>query len=507
MKIMPRHATLGTAPIRRRGPALILALVLALALAADGAYPASLSEQRAERRAERRAARANAKTPVAETPLTAETFNYRMVLDGPAGAALSFTLPDAVYKGLELETFQDLCVFDAEGTPVPFQLRAQQGASQRLKVEKELPFFLWQPEKQGTGTPGSLDVEINAGGGIVHVKSRTGEPEQSGPVSYLVDLQAFFDATQAPVSREGQAFSAADLRERTLRVLLGGDEAVMIPVTMKTSADLDSWTSIGKAQMLVRAKQGDVILQRDVLALPESARRYLLLRFSDSSVSVSSLSAAATFDKTTREIRESIVPGTLSENKREVAYTLPGRFPLAAVGFDLPQADMMAVRLTGADDPARPYSPYASGFIYRLEKDGATVVSEAFPVTESRRYWKLQAVGDIPFASAPGMRVYWQARELLFLARGKGPWTLAFGRQTAVQSLALPQLALSDVLPAREIAAPPANVGTVAPPANAGTVAPEVKGEGREWLLWAVLVLTVVFLSGVTVWLVRSMKK
>ncbi|MDR1360149.1 MAG: DUF3999 domain-containing protein [Deltaproteobacteria bacterium] len=472
-------------------------MALVLALAAEDAYAASLSEQRGERRAMRN----DAKMRVAEAPLAVGSFKHMMVLDGPAGAVLSFTLPESVYKGLELAAFQDLCVFDADGTPVPFELRAPQGTNQRLEVEAELPYFLWQPDKAETRTPGSMDVEINTSGGIVRVKGQTGDPARSGVVSCLLDLQTFFDAASSSVSRAGQAFSAADLRERTIRVLMGGDQPFMIPVTMKTSADLDSWISIGKAQMLVRTRQGEVSLERDSLSLPETAQRYLLLQFAESAVPFSSFSAKAVFDKTVHEIRESIAPGALSTDKRLVAYSLPGRFPLTAVGFDLPQADMMAVRLLGADDPSGPYFQYASGFIYRLEQDGATVAGEAFPVTDSRRYWNLQAIGDIPFAAAPGMRVYWRAGELLFLARGKGPWTLAFGRRTAVQATALPQLARSDVLPAREIAPPAADAGTSAPPPAAQ------KDEDRAWILWAVLFLAVVFLSGVTVWLVRTMKK
>ncbi|SBV92816.1 exported hypothetical protein [uncultured delta proteobacterium] len=496
---MPQRTNNGFGLVRRGlAPALALAFTLALALMfmAESAQAASLSSSRADRRA----ARNEAKTQAEEVPLTPETFSHKLVLDGQAGSVLSFTLPEAVHKGLELTTFQDLCVFDADGTPVPFQLRAPQGTNQRLEVEKELPYFMWQPEKPGAGTPGTMDIEINAKGGIVRIKGQTDDLAKPGPVSYLLDMQAFFDAASSPVSRGGLAFADDDLRERAIKVLLAGDEPFMVSVTMKTSADLDSWTSIGRPQMLVRTRQGDVTLERDTLVLPGTAKRYLLLQFADSDVPIFSFAARAVFDKTTHEVRETIVPGTLSENKRQIGYTLPGRFPVTAIGFDLAQAEMMAVRLSGADDPEKPYAQRASGFIYRLERDGVTVTGEPFPVTQSNRYWRLSAAGDIPFAAAPGMRVYWQPRELLFLARGKGPWTLAFGRQTAVQASALPMLGQSDVQTAREIASPPTDTGATTP-------AVAKKEESREWVLWAVLILAVVFLSGVTVWLVRSMKK
>ena len=488
---MQRHSKTGLALV-----CLGLVVAFVFTLAAEGARAASLSE----RRADRRAARTEAKAQAEEVPLAVETFTHTVTLDGQAGSVLSFTLPEAVHKGLELAMFQDLCVFDADGTPVPFQLRAPEGTNKRLEIEKELPYFLWQPEKPEAKTPGSMDIEINASGAIVRIKGQTGDLAKPGPVSYLLDMQAFYDALAAPGAPGGETFAPGDIRDCTLVVELGGDEPFMASVSMKTSDDLNTWTSVGKPQMLVRTRQGDIAMERNSLALPGQTRRYLLLQFPEGDIPVFTFSGKAVFDKTTHEVRETILSGSLSENKGMVSYTLPGRFPLTAIGFDLPQADMMAVRLTGANDPERPYSQVAKGFIYRLEKGGAILTGEPFPMDRSYRHWRLQAAGDIPFAVAPGMRVYWQPRELLFLARGKGPWTLAYGRTTPVQASALPMLAQGDVQLAREIAASTESTGATAPPAVK-------KEESREWLLWAVLVLAVVFLSGVTVWLVRSMKK
>lgn len=482
----------------KNGPALAgraLVLLLALMLTAEAALAASLSEKRAERRA----ARAEATAQEKETPLTPETFNHTATLDGQAGSVLSYTLPEAVHKGLESTAFRDLCVFDANGIPVPFQLRAPEGTNERLEVEKDVPHFLWQPEKFGANAPDSMDIEISATGAIVSIKGRAGEPARSGPVSYLLDMQAFLDVLEAPPASGGGAFIAADIRERALVARLGGDESFMASVSMQVSDDLSNWRRAGKPQMLIRTRQGDIEMERNTITLPEPAGRYLLLHFPEGGIPVSSFSARAVFDKMTFEMKETIVPGTLAENRKMVSYRLPGRFPLTAIGFDLPQADMMAVRLTGADDPERPYAQYATGFIYRLEKDGVTLTGEPFPVTASRHYWNLHAAGDIPFASAPGMRVIWQPRELLFLARGDGPWTLAYGRRKAVEASTLPMLTGSDARPAREIAFATTEIGAGVPPAE--------KGEGREWLLWAVLVLAVVFLLGVAVWLARSMKK
>lgn len=454
------------------------------------------------RRADRSSgARKNQEAP-REVPLSPETFAHAATLDGEAGAVLSYSLPENVFKGLHSRGFDDMCVFDADGNPVPFQIRSLGDSYEQTSVSKELPYFLFQPEKADVGTPGGMDIEINASGGIVRIKGQQDVPPRPGPVSYILDIKEYLDALKSPATEEGRAISAADIRENMLQVGMAGDNSFMATVTIKTSSDLIEWRNSGKPQVLVRMRQGDAILDRDTLALSGPLERYLLLRFSDSEAPVVSFSANAVFSKTTRETRETILAGTLSDDKRTVSYTLPGRFPITAIGFDTPRTEMMAVRLTGTDDPERFYTDYANGFVYRLEKDGATLTGDPFPVTKSLHHWNLRAAGGIPFATAPGMRVYWTPRELLFLARGTGPWTLAYGRATEVQTSALPLLARGDVKPAREIAVPvlaDEEGGKLAPPAESG--------QRREWLLWAALGLAVCFLSGVTVWLVRSMKK
>ena len=471
-------------------------LLVALGLLASLACTAFAKEARTASFSERRATQSAAQKQAQELPLTVESFGNTVTLDGQAGAVLSFTLPESVYKGLHTLRFEDICVFDAHGAPVPFQLRHIEQGAESLTLRKDVPHFIWRSEKGDAGTPGSMDIEINTSGGIVRIKGQTGNAPRPGPIAFILDMKDFLDAVGKPADTGGSmSFAPEDIKEQTLTVSLGGDATFMTSVTLQTSEDFTQWRKAGKTQVLTRMRQGDVTLERDTLILPTKLERYLLLCLSDSEAPILAFAAKALFDKTTEETRETIIAGALSEDKRIVSYMLPGRFPVSAVGFDLPQADMMAVRLMGAHEPNRPYSELAKGFIYRLEKGGATLTGEPFPVHVSYHYWKLHAAGDIPFATAPGMRVYWKPRELLFLARGQGPWTLAYGRGTPVQATALPMLAQGDILPAREIAA------------LTTPFSPPAQQMSREWILWSVLGLAAVFLTGVTLWLIRSMKQ
>lgn len=476
--------------------AAIAALVLITTFAADSSAALLRKNSRAKRQ-----------KAVEEIPLTVSTFAHAVTLDGDSGAVLSYPLPESVHKGLTRHDFADTCVFDAEGRPVPFQIRSPKGASSNLEVEKEVPYFVWQPEKTDTETPATMDIEINAKGGIVRIKGQTEGVPRPGPVSYLLDMRTFYDAIAHPAARSGEKFGETDITSRMVEVNLAGDNTFMAYVTMQTSADLASWYPIGKPQVLARMLQNDVTLERDTLVLPKTAHRYLLLQFSDSEAPVLTFTAKASFGKTTFARQESLFAGTLSENKHVVNYEIPGRFPVTAMGFDLPQTEMMAVKLSGTDDPERPFAQYASGFIYRLDKDGSAITGEPFPIKASRRYWNLRAAGDIPFAAAPTLRIFWEPRELLFLARGKGPWTLAYGRDQGVFATASPMLDQATVVAAKVITDPIAEpvAGSVAVTDTAPASPPVKKDGGNDWVLWAALGLAVCFLTGITVWLMKSM--
>lgn len=447
-------------------------------------------------------------------PLTRESFAGSLTLDGQAGSVLSFTLPESVYIGMRRDDFRDLCVFDAGGTPVPFTLRSLGGASRSLNVTENVPFFPWRPKAVEARPPAVADIEINTAGGIVRIKGQGAAPAPAGPVFLLLDMEKFLKALENPAGADGTRFAKDNLRSNILRLSFAKDEgfvSFVSSVTMQTSADLGTWRSIGSRQLLVQAVHGGDTLARDSLALPRDVERYLLLRFEGAPATVSRIQGAARFDTTTPALRERIVAGSRSQDGRSIDYDLGGSFPLTAVGFDMPQPEMMATRLFSSDlSPDRRaramraddgFRQQGRGIIYRLEKEGVTVTGAPFPVGGTDRYWKLAAVDDIPFAAPPGLRAYWLPRELTFLARGTGPWTLAFGRAWPVEASSLPLADFGAPKPAKEIAASPAA------PEQTGKQPDPVQREAyQQWVLWGVLGLAVVFLTGIALWIARTIR-
>ena len=445
---------------------------------------------------------------VKEPPLVASSFAGKLTLDGQGGSVLSYMLPESVFLGLQDPAFRDLCVFDADGTPVPFSVRLPQGQKDGKDYSAPVAYFPWAPKTEGQGgavasTPSVADIEITAAGTIVRIKGQqgagtTGAKETLPPRRVLLDMEPFLKQMKDPLPVGLEGFSLKDLRGHSLKVQTSSDSHFFSYVTMQTSADLSQWRSLGERQALARMRQGDDLLQRDTLTLPPSMDRYLLLHFEGDAVPLSGLEAQVRFDSTQPLMRERIIPGTKAADGRSITYDIGGSFPLSSITFDMPQPEMMAVQLERRSTTNAPWRSYTRGLIYRLEKEGVTIVNDPIPVQEYTRYWRLAARDAIPFAAAPGLRAAWKPRELVFLARGKGPWTVAYGRSTPVEISSLPFDTLAAPTPAKEIA--------VAPPIPTSAPAASALSLSQEGVLWGVLGLAVLFLGGMAFWLTRSMR-
>jgi len=69
--------------------------------------------------------------------------------------------------------------------------------------------------------------------------------------------------------------------------------------------------------------------------------------------------------------------------------------------------------------------------IFRYSSGGSVIRSEPFKIVSQAPFWELETTGELAFSSVPECVIRWKPRELIFPARGKGPWTLAYGNAAA----------------------------------------------------------------------------
>ncbi|MDR1933100.1 MAG: DUF3999 domain-containing protein [Spirochaetales bacterium] len=413
--------------------------------------------------------------PAAAKP---EDFAGRMTLSAMEGELMYLELPENVYRHVERRDLADIRVFDAGGNPVPCEVRAAPGISETPRP-LQAPFFSWTAGEKTL--PGQANIEIDSGGAVIRVNpaAAAGTPQLR---SFLIDLSGL---PYHPLSLVLETESGGQWNS---------------PVTLQYSEDLAIWRLFDKPQTIARfgAQAGDTA-DRDTISLPEHRPPYILITINDT---VPPLLAVKALFKTVNRpgaLRETLFPGKKSADGFSVTYATGGYFPGVALDFILPRADSMNVEIFCRYSEEQEWQFWNGGTIYRLNAAAGAEKNKAWAGEASAPYWLLKAAGDLPFASVPDMQLTWEPRRLVFLARGPGPWILAYGnRDYGPVREALPG-------PLREQKASPASV------AGAEHWTPRASAEEETvWnqvFLWGALILAVTVLSAMAFFMAKSMKK
>jgi hypothetical protein len=409
-----------------------------------------------------------------------EDFAGAIEYTGAVGSLLRLEIPGAVYRGLERPDRGDVRVFDADGRPVPFLIRNAPGSS--ISPENEdIPFFVWQ-EGRNRGLPQGADIEIDASGAVVRIRGQAAAEIQSGR-DYLLDLSGL---SHKPASLEFSLGKA--------------EEYFNTPVQVYSSDDLSYWRLQEKRQVF--AWYGD---NRSLVDPGDERSRYLLLKFETRDPAPERIAARFETLEIPALAEEEGVGGTPDAGRRTILYDLGAFYPLTRIEWRLPEPDSAELIIRGKffEWEGWSYQGRQRLYRYRLE-DGGERKNGPFEVSLSAPLWQLEAAGDIPLGSIPVCYPSREIQELVFLARGRGPWTLAYGSQEW---------------------GPPSGTGLSAEAADgeSGGALPAVptgaaRYEKREssagperqwgqWILWTVLVLAAAVLSFLAFTLARSMRR
>ena len=199
------------------------------------------------------------------------------------------------------------------------------------------------------------------------------------------------------------------------------------------------------------------------------------------------------------------------EKPGEYLVDLGAPLVVQKVQIELPQQNTVsAIEISARMRDSDPWQRVDQATYYRLLHAGQEWRNPERTVSvPPARYWhlKVDSRGGGLGAGMPRLKVTWEPRLLVFVSRGDGPFTLAFGHARygpadfRVESL-IPGLAEGSGVPVAE--ATLGAIGSASAPLEQSAGAAEffqsLQGEkGRRWLLWAVLIVGVVVL-GVMAW-------
>lgn len=420
-----------------------------------------------------------------------------------SGSHFRVRLPAAVYRATAQRGLGDLRIGNAAGEFVPFAFAPREPVRAAPQVQA-LKLFPVHGDETRTSLEGlTLRVERSRDGTVVRVD--TGEaPGRKARrlLGYLVEVPELPRALQA---------LALDWEAK---------EGFTGSVRVEVSDDLRRWEPAARAPVL-RLEHAGERLERNRVDLPGARPKYLRLSFAGVPADFALTGATGELAPERPEpARESLaVSGVRDPAKvHEYVFDTGGSFPVERIRFELPQVNTIApVQVFARERASDAWRPLATATVYRLSRESGEIASPDIalgPATE--RQWLLRVDTRAGGLGAGEVRlvVSWQPHEVVFAARGSGPFVLRVGNRTA-RGVALP---IATVLPGfREgepLAVAEARLGELA------AVAPQAKKsddpvaaarefaatpEGRKQLLWGVIIAAVLLLAWMAMRLLREM--
>ena len=427
----------------------------------------------------------------AETPADyAATAPVTLSGDGPY---CRLTLPIAVHFAARHADLQDLRVFNGAGEAMPFTLLYDQPRTERTEQQIAVKWFPIDASDASADALRQIRIERRTDGTIVSVLDgdTAVTPKRRG---YLLDL--------------------SQAKDSALKLELDWDPAVtgFQRLTVEASDDLQSWRVWESGAQLARLDFNGQRVERRQIDLPGGRAAYLRLTW-QSPAEAPELTAAM------------LTEGSATDHPAGYAWSepaAPSRTDQGSYEWDFPQSvapERLRLALAQDNTLARAaiagrsdakdatWRDLSRPVLYRLLIDGKPLQQPEIPVsTAPVRALRLTPDANAGLGGAPTLSVGVATRQLIFLARGAGPFTLAVGRDAAPPA----------VLPAGTLM--PGWGSTTAPPVAEASLGPLTVQPGHAtssqmpaggWqaiMLWVVLLLGIGAIGFMAMRLLRQIK-
>jgi hypothetical protein len=402
-------------------------------------------------------------------------------------------LPLAVQLSARQADLSDVRVFNAAGEPQAYALARQSAQSTESRSLANVKWFPLYAAADSTETVPSVRVQSTSTGTLVQVQPpsqlEAGEEVLRG---WLLDASAIKAPLQQLIldwtsERDGfQRFS------------------------IEASDDLQHWRSWGEGQV-ARLSFADERVEQHEVSLPGQSARYLRLLWKGQAAPA--LTSAQLESVNAHSLPLPLVWSQPLSGSRlkagEYSWQLPNALNVERLRIDLSQPNSLApVTLSGRRESNQAWQPLSSGLLYRLTQNGQDVLQNELQLPG-------QAVAQLKLdvderggglgVEAPALSFAVRATQLVFLARGEPPFTLALGNPS-VKGANLPLSTLIPDYSAERLAglgqAKVAGEAVVTSPAVVAAV-----DTGPNWKklgLWAVLLLGVAALGAMAYSLLRK---
>ena len=353
--------------------------------------------------------------------LTLTDFAYGIKIDVPGGTAIAaMSLPEQVYDSASRTDLGDIRVFNAGGEPVPHMIRYALTRSAEAPW-RSLTFFplpeVVKPEAGGY----RVHVRTGPDGAVVRVDPQPAQASSQPTRTFLIDL-----------SRVRRSLAQLRLEWQP------GEINVMATLAVDASDDLVAWTTIQHRSAISDIHYGGHQLLSNTITLERSTKPYLRLRQLDSGPAIPLIRIDGRDQAEGRTLIRAFIKidgQPVPDSPGVFEYRTTGAFPVDRVNLIFDQANSMADAIVESrNDPKATWTRRSKGLFYRIDVDNIPLTSapQGVPISMDR-HWRLSVdASDSTIGSAvPRLEIGYRPHDLFFVARGRGPFTLAFGSAMA----------------------------------------------------------------------------
>lgn len=434
-----------------------------------------------------------------------EDFAYGFAIETlqPAGI-YTLDLPDAVYTRSLSPDLSDLAVFNAAGETVPHALRAPAPARTQDAAPVALAYFPLNESQ--VELPEQLTIKLLSDfrGAAIELQQKPPVAADSAVVAYVVDTGQRGRMPAPPI----QAL-LIDWRD-------GGD-SFLTHVDVDTSADLADWRSLRRHAALARLNYAGNRLEENRVDLPPVAERYLRIQWpaGRDGARIDAVRALFVPPGHAPERQWKNIAGHHNDDEAAPAidYEIAGHLPIAEINVALESVNsLMHGTVYSRDDEKQPWHLRGERIFYRVRIGDTELTNPGIRVgSTTDRFWR---VAHEPHAASfgghsPWLQVGWTPHELVFLARGEGPYRLAYGSARAHLRQAPVSWLLDEVIRAMDtMPMGMARLGSALQAGGAEALLPPLAPlPWRTYLLWSTLVFGVLVLGFLAYRLYRQLHR
>ncbi len=426
-------------------------------------------------------------------------YGYSLEVDGD-GAIYSLYLNEKIYQGMVHEDRGDLRIFNSLGEVVPHVIRRAERLTKKATPTAKLAYFpLYKKDKSESINAAASNIRIttNDQGTILDLNYGKAEIKDRYLSAYIIDASTLTDAPDSLY---------LDWETTNQNFILN--------VYLEGSDDLNQWRTLKSSTTLSNMQfNNHTLIQREI-SLPEKIPKYLRLGwYGDAEFSLKTLNAQFSDSYQSQPRRWSVfLPADIDKVNSVYYFETKSVIPGDRLNINLPTKNtLVKVLIESASKAEGPWFNRFHGLLYDLKIDQNQLVNpDIHQAVNSHRHWRVQILnsgGD--FGGKPQLRIGWIPEQLLFVATGESPFTLAYGSARVGNIMApLGQLLSESAIKQQASLIKSAKLGAAidfGTPSRLQPPRPEM--DWKRYILWAVLIVGVFLLAFMAFRLFKQMEQ